>query len=150
MNSLSLVRATIDRSPELAKVFKLSFRHTFPNFKEIHSVEEDLKFFAEVIFKKDQIFIAEENQKILGFIAFNSEFIDQLYVLPEAQRRGIGSRLLKFAQDFSPHLKLWTFQENQRAQAFYKKHGFNEVRRTDGSANEEKEPDILMEWHSKC
>ena len=43
-------------------------------------------------------------------------------------------------------IRLYTFQENQRARAFYERRGFNAVKLSDGSGNEEKCPDILYEW----
>jgi ribosomal protein S18 acetylase RimI-like enzyme len=43
-------------------------------------------------------------------------------------------------------LRLWVFQRNEGARAFYAKHGFTEVERTDGAANEEREPDVLLAW----
>jgi hypothetical protein len=43
-------------------------------------------------------------------------------------------------------VRLWTFQKNAAAIRFYLAHGFREVERTDGSRNEEREPDILLEW----
>src|SRR5206468_13122062 len=49
---------------------------------------------------------------MLGIIAFREGWIDQLYVLPTTQRRGIGSALLQIAQSASPRLELWTFQRN--------------------------------------
>jgi ribosomal protein S18 acetylase RimI-like enzyme len=55
--------------------------------------------------------------------------------------------LVDLAKDLRPGgLALWTFQSNVRAQAFYARHGFVEVRRTDGAANEEKTPDVRMVW----
>ncbi|MCF8469656.1 MAG: hypothetical protein K9G30_02600 [Parvibaculum sp.] len=42
---------------------------------------------------------------------------------------------------------LWTFQANLGARRFYERHGLNEARRTGGTENEEKLPDILYEWH---
>ena len=47
------------------------------------------------------------------------------------------------AQD---RLRLWVFQRNEPAIAFYRARGFRETLRTDGSANEEREPDALFEW----
>lgn len=41
---------------------------------------------------------------------------------------------------------MWVFQRNEGARAFYAKHGFTEVERTDGAANEEREPDVLLAW----
>jgi len=46
-----------------------------------------------------------------------------------------------------PHgLWLWTFVSNEGAQRFYERHGFAEVERTDGRANEERAPDVLYAW----
>jgi hypothetical protein len=38
------------------------------------------------------------------------------------------------------------FERNSGARAFYARHGFTEVTRTDGSGNEEREPDVLLTW----
>jgi len=81
-----------------------------------------------------------------GFIAFREGWIDQLYVLPGAQGRGIGTSLLEIAQHAFDHLQLWTFQRNANARRFYQARGFALLRETDGSGNEEKEPDALYRW----
>jgi GNAT superfamily N-acetyltransferase len=70
----------------------------------------------------------------------------QLYVEPSALRSGVGSALLQVAKDAASHLQLWTFQANSNARSFYRSQGFLEVRLTDGAANEEQEPDVLLEW----
>ncbi len=132
--------------PEVARVLRASFRHTYPTFPELHTDEEDRAFFTDVVFPKNEIYIAEDaSGKIVGFIAFNDEFIDHLYLLSEVQRQGIGSKLIELALTHSDHLKLWTFQENTSAIAFYKKHGFSVILETDGAGNEEKQPDVLLE-----
>jgi ribosomal protein S18 acetylase RimI-like enzyme len=81
-----------------------------------------------------------------GMIAFRKDWIDQLYVLPEAQGRGVGSMLLQRAQACFENLQLWTFQRNAQARRFYEARGFRLVRETDGSRNEEREPDALYLW----
>jgi len=78
-----------------------------------------------------------------GIIAFREGWIDQLYVLPEAQRRGVGKDLLQVAQNAFDRLQLWTFQRNAPARRFYKARGFALIQETDGAGNEEKEPDAL-------
>lgn len=42
--------------------------------------------------------------------------------------------------------QLWTFQRKARARRFYKARGFVAVEQTDGSRNEEKEPDVRYLW----
>ena len=83
---------------------------------------------------------------LAGVIAFREGWIDQLYVLPVAQNRGIGSRLLDVARVAFPCLHLWTFQKNLAARRFYEARGFVLLRQTDGAANDEREPDALYRW----
>jgi GNAT superfamily N-acetyltransferase len=74
------------------------------------------------------------------------DWIDQLYVLPEAQGRGLGTALLQVAQNAFDRLQLWTFQRNVQARRRYEARGFALIRQTDGAHNEEKEPDALYLW----
>jgi hypothetical protein len=71
--------------------------------------------------------------------------VEHLYVQPDFQRAGIGSALLEVAKSRRPGgLRLWVFQRNHGARAVYARHGFTEVRFTDGSDNEEQEPDVFL------
>ena len=54
--------------------------------------------------------------------------------------------LLQVAKAASSSLQLWTFQKNILARRFYEKRGFVAVIETDGSQNEEHEPDVLYRW----
>jgi putative acetyltransferase len=47
------------------------------------------------------------------------------------------------------HVRLWTFQVNARSRAFYRRQGFVEALFTDGAANEEKQPDVMLEWRRR-
>jgi ribosomal protein S18 acetylase RimI-like enzyme len=146
MEEISIQKADLTHMPAVAGVLRRSFRHTYPSFPELHTPEEDIDFFINVVFPKDEVYIAEDDSgTIVGFIAFDKEMIDHLYLLPEAQRQGIGSELLRIALAHSNHLRLWTFQQNLPAQAFYAKHGFQAIEWTDGAGNEEKQPDVLFE-----
>ena len=78
-----------------------------------------------------------------GFALRDAGFITALYVARDARSTGIGTRLLEVAAG-DRDTKLWTFQANMPARAFYERHGFSEVTRTDGD-NEEALPDILLE-----
>jgi hypothetical protein len=50
-------------------------------------------------------------------------------------------------EDERPHgLALYTFQVNGRARRFYERHGFAATWFGDGSANEERQPDVRYEW----
>jgi len=59
---------------------------------------------------------------------------------------GIGSLLLGCAKEEMDEIRLWTFQRNAGARAFYQRHGFTAEEETDGTDNEEREPDVLYHW----
>jgi len=89
---------------------------------------------------------AFEAGALKAVIAFRSGWIDQLYVLPEVQGRGVGSELLQVAKRAFDCHQLWTFQRNASARQFYEARGFALVEETDGARNEEKEPDARYLW----
>ena len=99
--------------------------------------------------ERGPIFVAEEDGHVLGFSGVKDGELTHLYVDPEAQNLGIGSRLLEHAKAESPDgLFLWVFQKNVGARRFYKRHGFRLVELTDGSGNMENEPDARYVWTS--
>jgi GNAT superfamily N-acetyltransferase len=112
----------------------------------LHTLAEDRWFFRERVFKACEVWGAFESAAMVGVLAFRRDWIDQLYVLPDAQGRGTGTGLVRVAQDAFDRLQLWTFQRNVRARRFYEARGFALVTETDGARNEEKEPDALYLW----
>jgi GNAT superfamily N-acetyltransferase len=113
----------------------------------IHTAAEVATWFADVLLPDAQTWLALDDDRIVAVLTLDGDDLDQLYVVPEAAGQGVGSTLVDLAKDLRPGgLALWTFQTNSRAQSFYKAHGFVEVRRTDGTANEERAPDVRMTW----
>ena len=129
-----------------ARVHRAAFDHALPSLAGLHTPQEDRWFFRERLFKTSELWGAFDDTELTGLIAFRDDWIDQLYVTPHAQRRGIGSALLQKAKDAFARLHLWTFQRNQPARRFYESRGFVLVRETDGAGNEEREPDALYLW----
>jgi len=86
------------------------------------------------------------SNRIVGFCAFREGWVDHLYVHPDFARIGIGRALLNKAKRTNPQLRLWVFQRNERAMAFYSAMGFSCLEQSDGSNNEEREPDALLYW----
>jgi putative acetyltransferase len=131
-----------------AAVHRAAFDHALSTLAGLRTPEEDRWFFRERIFTTCELWGYFDNQELVGIIAFREGWIDQLYVLPSLQRRGIGTALLRIAQSRFPSLSLWTFQRNRAACRFYEKHGFILVKKTDGSANEMNEPEAMYRWPS--
>jgi putative acetyltransferase len=143
-----LRRLELNDMDQVAVVQRRSRDLALPWIKVLHTPEEDSWFFREHVFKTCQLRGYFEERELAGFIAFREGWIDHLYVLPTSQRRGIGSALLQVARQTSRILNLWTFQKNTIARRFYEKHGFALIKETDGSGNEENEPDALYTWRS--
>jgi GNAT superfamily N-acetyltransferase len=113
----------------------------------LHSAAEDVAYFSEQVLPHSRAAVAELGDVIVGFSAVKDGWLDHLYVTPARQGEGIGGALLDRAMTENPAgLTLWAFAANHRAIAFYGRAGFVEVLRTDGSANEEGEPDVQMRW----
>ena len=129
----------------MARLFRTVRRACLPYLPDLHTPDEDLGFFRDPCSPNARCWVAQAGA-IDGFIAFRAGWVDHLYVRPERQRQGLGKALLALAMNGASPLRLWVFQRNSAAIRFYRACGFREIERTDGSRNEEREPDMLMEW----
>lgn len=73
---------------------------------------------------KAQIYVAEENGEINGFIGINDCFIEGLFVDEAYQGKGIGRALLNEAKERYDKLELSVYAKNERAVSFYEANGF--------------------------
>ena len=113
----------------------------------VHTDDDVRDWLAAHLLPHCEVWLAEDASGLVGLLALDGDWVDQLYVAPEATGRGIGTSLLELAKRERPAgLRLWTFVSNEGAQRFYERHGFAEVERTDGRRNEERAPDILYRW----
>jgi GNAT superfamily N-acetyltransferase len=140
--------ATVADAADCAGVSRAARKQALTFLHELHSEAEDLDYSNHVL-RKDTVFVArDEQRRPVGFIAFSDGRVNHLYVLPSYQRLGIGGLLLDRAMGSFKMLKLWTFERNELARRFYENHGFSVIDRTDGEGNEEKEPDLLLQWNA--
>jgi GNAT superfamily N-acetyltransferase len=113
----------------------------------LHSRQEDVAFFSTRVLPTSDVTVADGAGEVVAFSAVRGGWLEHLYVVPAQQGRGIGGALLARAMNENPAgLSLWAFAVNHRAIAFYARAGFAEVHRTDGSGNEERQPDVQMHW----
>ena len=146
-----LRRARPDDADVLAVILREAMRGAMPWLPELHTPEDDRRFLRADVLPEKEVWVAEGDGIVSGFTALgrrgDHEFMEHLYVAPEHQRRGIGTALMERAKERRPQgFRLWVFQRNTGAREFYERHGFRVVQLTDGSGNEEKEPDALYEW----
>ena len=93
------------------------------------------------------VWLATADGSVAGYTRSTPTWLDDLYVHPARQGRGVGTALFETVAAHRPDgFCLWVFESNAPARAFYRRHGCLELERTDGSANEERAPDIRVAW----
>jgi GNAT superfamily N-acetyltransferase len=143
---LILRRATLDDMPALARLHRHTVLTCLPFLPTLHTPEEEAWWFAERLYPANEVWLAEDGETPVAYIAFRPSFIEHLFVDPDRQNEGLGLTLLEKARAAYAELTLWTFQQNDKARRFYERHGFVAVTFTEGADNEEKMPDVLYRW----
>ena len=137
-------RAKPNESDAVAALYRRIAEAEWP-FLFPHTPEQDRAFFRKAL-AQGVVWVATEADLMVGFCALRTGWLDHLFVMHERHGRGIGQALIAAALRRRQRVRLWTFQRNIRSRRFYALQGFSEIRLTDGRANEEKEPDVLLEW----
>lgn len=112
-----------------ARVHAASWRdsHSFcsPEFVAAHTTQRQADYFRKGMAEGKRFFLLEEGGPA-AVVSVQGDCIGDLYVLPERQRRGLGTRLLRFAEaQCGGSSRLWVLSNNRRAIAFYLKNGYH-------------------------
>lgn len=146
---ITLRRAVADDAGAAADVLLRSRAAVLPTVAWPRSDDEVRDYFRDVVVPHRETWVAEASAEggIVGVMVLAGDKVAQLYLLPDWRGRGIGDLFVALAKERSPGgLTLWTFQVNKPAHRFYERHGFVAVEHTDGSGNEEREPDVRYVW----
>ncbi|MGV2922247.1 GNAT family N-acetyltransferase [Streptomyces alfalfae] len=139
--------ATGSDGAAVADVYLRSYDAALPSVRRAHSDDEVRDFFTYVVVPRGGTWLAQAAGEPVGMMVLEGDELSQLYLAPEWRGHGIGDRFVALAKKHRPQgLSLWTFQVNAPAHRFYARHGFTEAERTDGSGNEEREPDVRFVW----
>lgn len=106
-----------------------------PEFLAIHTPERQKHYLESEVSKGAQLYMLIE-EKSVGIVSIHGSLIGNLYVLPDEQNKGYGTKLLAFAiEKCTQEPLLWVLNTNERAKRFYEHSGFrptgNVVRHTD-------------------
>ncbi|HEX7036684.1 MAG TPA: GNAT family N-acetyltransferase [Pseudomonadales bacterium] len=141
----SLAATEIDA---VADLWYRTGRAAYPYLPNWQALTPELarRVFREHIAGRCDVFVAERDGAIVGYLALVGSYLDRLYVDPPQQGRGVGSALLEHARRLSPlGLELHTHQQNAAARVFYERHGFVAVR-FGVSPPPENAPDVEYHW----
>lgn len=125
----------------------LAARRQAPMPAPVHAEASIRRWIAGRLRAEDPVWVAETGGAVVGYARFPGAWLDDLYVHPDHQGRGVGTALLELVKAQRPDgFCLWVFESNTPARAFYERHGLVALERTDGSGNEEGAPDVRMAW----
>ncbi|WP_285440352.1 GNAT family N-acetyltransferase [Streptomyces sp. Caat 7-52] len=149
-DTVLLRRAVPADARDVADVWLRSFATALPTVGRAHSDDEVRAYFRDVVVPLQETWVAEATdagREVVGMMVLDDDELAQLYLAPDWRGRGLGDRFVALAKERSPQgLTLWTFQVNTAAHRFYERHGFVAAEYTDGSGNEEREPDVRYVW----
>jgi ribosomal protein S18 acetylase RimI-like enzyme len=100
------------------------------------SLKEYDKHISENKIKNKEVYIVEENRKIMGWLRYNLfwdniPFMNMVYFLEEYRKMGIGTKLVKYWEEEMKQNGytnvLTSTQSNEEAQHFYRKIGYTEI-----------------------
>lgn len=131
---------------QIAVLLRHTMLHNMPYLPTLHEPAEDYAFIKNEVLQELNVVVADDAGVVIGFCAFKEGSLDHLYIHPSYQRQGLGAQLLERAKHGNGLLRLWVFQKNHGARSFYEQHGFTLEHTTDGSSNEQREPDACYFW----
>ncbi len=146
---LTVRPATPEDADALATLVLSSREAAFPDMpRGVHPPEDVGRWVrSRIDASAAELWLAEQDDAVVGMLLLEGDWLHSLYVAPARTGQGIGTALLELAKSLRPRrVGLWVFETNKGARRFYARHGFVEVRRTDGADNEEHEPDIELAW----
>ena len=111
----------------IAEILIFNYRINFyPIFKDDGFYFEELQVpkLAEQYKSIVDSFWVYDDGVVKGFIQVENNEIKKLFVEPVLQGQGIGAALLDYAIQELHVTRLWALEKNERAIAFYARHGF--------------------------
>ena len=107
-----------------------------PDFVGLHTPRRQEEYLRDKMARGTRLYMLVEGEPV-GVVSVTGSLIEDLYVLPERQNRGYGTRLLQYAVSQCTGIPtLWILENNERAGQLYRRMGFRETGRrnaiTDG------------------
>ena len=95
--------------------------HPFLNSVFVEKAKKDM---YEIYIPNSKTWVFEEDEIVVGFIGMMGNEIGGLFVYPQHQSKGIGTKLVGFISNKFDELEVEVFKKNKKGRAFYDKYGF--------------------------
>ena len=117
-----------------------------PAFVEMHTSERQQMYIQNKMNCGSKFYMMIEDEPI-GIVSVKDNLIEDLYILPQKQRMGYGTKLLQFAvAQCTDTPALWILENNVNAKRLYHKMGFQETGRI--SAITDRLDEIELAWRT--
>ena len=129
---MRLVEVTELNIAEAGRIHSESWRESHRSFcseafVEKHSPSAQADYIRREIADGKQVYMLVDESPV-GIVSVHGALIENLYVLPSEQRKGYGTKLLRFAiQQCAGTPSLWILDNNEGAYRLYTRHGFKET-----------------------
>lgn len=153
---VTIQRANVKEAQEIRQVLSETWIDTYGSFlsqdtiQKVTTIWHNPELLASQVRNPGVFFgvAKDKGNAILGLVTARKQgdhtvVIDRLYVSPQYQRKGIGSKLLEESIVAFPGIRsllLEVEEQNKKGLSFYQKHGFKEISRKE----ERVEGEILM------
>lgn len=98
-----------------------------PDFIEQHTPARQREYLSNNMNSGTKIFMLVEEEPI-GIVSVTNNLIEDLYVLPDKQNMGFGTKLFQYAIDQCTDTPtLWILENNIRAESLYQRMGFKKT-----------------------
>ena len=141
-----ITAATEKHYPEIIDVWEQSVRATHHFLPEEYL--QKIKTLLPSIFSAVQLFVAQDDNKITGFLGVAEKKIEMLFIHPGSRGKGIGKQLTEFAIHVLKANKVDVNEQNEQATGFYQRMGFVVTGRKETDGLGKPYPLLLMELRS--
>ena len=96
-----------------------------PEFVALHTPGRQARYLAEKVSNGSRLYLLRADGEAVGVVTVTGSQIEDLYIFPGWQNRGLGTALLRYAVsrcDGAP--TLWILENNAGAERLYRREGF--------------------------
>ena len=135
---------------EAAYVHSISWQESHrsfcsPDFIEMHSPQRQEEYLLHKIADGSRLYMLVEERPV-GIVSVTGNVIEDLYILPDQQNRGYGTKLLRYAIGQCTDVPtLWLLENNKDAERLYRRIGFTPTGRRNSITSELDEIEFAFE-----